>query len=127
MRETRELWLRFFKSSFSLMLICIGFICVFIFPKQGFNILGSSVLIAFSYGTTLYLQKGQLLEFVLLLGILAVTGYAYAYPDSLSGLLFVPQIFYLFVQLGRLFVFKVIKHTYKHFKRRWLKKSSRRN
>lgn len=122
MRERRELWLGFFRSCIPLILVFTGVACFFIFPEQGFNMLGSSLLIAFSYFTILRRQQGQLVEFIVLLSILAVTGYAYAYPESLGGLLFIPQVLYLLCQIGRLFIFKELKNTYRYFKRRWLEK-----
>jgi hypothetical protein len=84
--------------------------------------LGSSLLIAFSYFITLRRQQGQLAEFIVLLSILTITIYAYAYPESLNSLLFIPQILYLFYQVGKLFIFKELSHTYRYFKRIWTEK-----
>ncbi len=122
MHERHKVWLRFLRSCIPLILVFMGAVCFFTFPEQGFNMLGSSMLIAFSYFTIIHRQQGQLAEFIVLLSILTITVYAYTY-ESLRGFLFLPQLLYLFYQMGRLFIFKELRNTYRHFRRMWVEKN----
>ena len=126
MRENNELWQirqRLFICFVSLLLIIAGITCFFIFPDQGGNMLGSSILIAFSYFTTVRNLKWQLAEFVVFLSVLVITIYAYVFSERFSGWLFVPQCVYLFCQLGRVFVFEELKSAFRDYKRERGKKS----
>ncbi len=120
MREKNEILFMLLRYIIMFMIVVAGVICFFIFPAQGFNMLGSSCLIAFSYWCVLNRRKGQLIESIILMGVLATTIFAYTSPDRWGGWLFLVQLCYFFYGMGK--ALSIFKEYKKAFQQLWFHK-----
>lgn len=119
MHESNQMILRLVRVWIMFMIVVAGITCAFVFTEQGLNIFFSSQLIAFSYQTVMHRSEGQEIELLLLLSVIAITGYAYISPKTLNGFLFLPQLLYFFYGIGRLFIVRELMQTFRHFKQAW--------
>lgn len=100
-----------------------GITCAFVFPEQGMNMAGSSILIAFSYLTVLFRPKKQWMESLILLSVITVTIFAYIFPETWNGALFLVQLLYFFYGIGKALIIEAnILGEFKDFNWFWRSK-----
>lgn len=115
MYEKQETLLRLSRASIMLLIALLGVACFFLFPEQGLYMSASCTFIAFSYFTLLHYPKRQLLEFCILLSVLTTTAYAYFSTKDWAQWLFLSQLLYFAYGMGKAFIFKELKSTFKYF------------
>lgn len=93
-----------------------GVICFFTIPDKRERMLGSALLISFSYFCVLFFQKSQWIESTILIVVIGLTAIAYIVHGRFNGVLFLPQLIYLFYGMGRAFIVKELKQTFRRLK-----------
>lgn len=112
MDETSKVLLRLCRLGFMCLISLIGLVCALTMPQIGMKIWACCLAMSVSYMCVLYRPQHQLMEFFILLCVMASTATGFLFSNKLF---FIPILAYLFYGVGKGVLAKEMKLTAKSF------------